>query len=155
MDIRVIVIATAIPRITDHFHSIEDVGWYGSAYLLTTCGQSYETRTAKVYHVDADTWLAFQLLYAKWYTFYPVKTVFLIALSIFEIGSLICATAPSSTALIVGRAIAGLGSAGLFTGAMTAIAQVAPMEKRPLILGLVGGLFGISAVIGPLVSGLW
>jgi len=91
------------------------------------------------------------LLYAKSYTFFPVKTVFLIALLIFEVGSLVCATAPSSNALIVGRAIAGLGSAGLFTGAMTAIAQVAPMEKRPLIIGLVGGLFGISAVIGPLV----
>ena len=46
-----------------------------------------------------------------------------------------------------------MGSAGLFTGAMTAVAQVAPMEKRPLIIGLVGGLFGISAVIGPLVCG--
>jgi hypothetical protein len=34
------IIATAIPRITDDFHALEDVGWYGSAYLLTTCGTS-------------------------------------------------------------------------------------------------------------------
>ena len=99
--------------------------------------------------------IAFQLLYAKFYTFFPVKTVFLVALLLFEVGSLVCGVAPTSTALIVGRAIAGLGSAGLFTGAMTVVAQVAPMEKRPLIIGLVGGLFGISAVIGPLVSTLY
>lgn len=33
------IIATAIPRITDQFHSLQDVGWYGSSYLLTKCGQ--------------------------------------------------------------------------------------------------------------------
>jgi hypothetical protein len=34
------IIATAIPRITDEFHALQDIGWYGSAYLLTTCGES-------------------------------------------------------------------------------------------------------------------
>ena len=34
------IIATAIPKITDDFHALQDVGWYGSAYLLTTCGTS-------------------------------------------------------------------------------------------------------------------
>lgn len=32
------IIATAIPRITDQFHALQDVGWYGSSYLLTKCG---------------------------------------------------------------------------------------------------------------------
>lgn len=52
-----------------------------------------------------------------------MKWVFLMALLIFEIGSLICGVAPTSTALIVGRSIAGLGSAGMFTGATTAVAR--------------------------------
>ena len=105
----------------------------------------------KVLHSTANVRTAFQLLYANFFTFFPVKTVFLISLLIFEVGSLVCAAAPTSTALVVGRAVAGLGSAGLFTGGMTAIAQVAPMEKRPMIIGLVSSLFGLSAVIGPLV----
>ena len=80
------IIATAIPKITDHFHSINDIGWYGSAYFLTsTTLQPTFGRIYKVFHI-------------KW--------VFLYAIAVFELGSLICAVAPSSTALIVGRAIA-------------------------------------------------
>lgn len=90
------IIATAIPRITDEFHALADVGWYGSAYLLTIS--------------------AFQLFFGRLYSIFSIKWTFLGALFVFELGSLICAVAPSSTALIVGRAIAGLGSAGLFSG---------------------------------------
>jgi MFS family permease len=95
---------------------------------------------------------AFQILYAKFYTFFNVKWVFLTALCVFEIGSLLCGVAPSSNALIVGRAIAGLGSSGLYSGAATAIAAAAPIRLRPLLTGLLGGLFGFSSIIGPLVS---
>jgi predicted MFS family arabinose efflux permease len=52
-----------------------------------------------------------------------VKTVFLIAIGVFELGSLICAVAPSSTALIIGRAIAGMGVGGIFSGALVIIAH--------------------------------
>jgi hypothetical protein len=38
----VTIIATAIPRITDQFHSLQDIGWYGSAFLLTTCGKHHQ-----------------------------------------------------------------------------------------------------------------
>lgn len=76
------IIATAIPRITDDFHALQDVGWYGSAYLLTTC--------------------AFQLFYGKLYSRFNIKVVFLAALLIFEVGSLICGLAPNTVALIVG-----------------------------------------------------
>lgn len=56
------------------------------------------------------SFLAFQILYAKFYTFFNVKWVFLTALSTFEIGSLVCAVSPTSNTLIIGRAIAGLGA---------------------------------------------
>ena len=90
------IIATAIPRITDDFHALNDVGWYGSAYLLTVS--------------------AFQLFFGRLYSIFSIKWTFLGALGVFELGSLICGVAPNSTALIVGRAIAGMGSAGLFSG---------------------------------------
>lgn len=60
--------------------------------------------------------------------------------------------APTSTALIVGRAVAGLGSAGIFTGALVSIAHVTALEKRPLYFSLIGGVYGLASVIGPLVS---
>lgn len=95
---------------------------------------------------------AFQLLFGKFYTYYSVKWVFLVALFIFELGSLVCGVAPSSTALIVGRAVAGLGSAGIFTGALVTIAHVTPLRNRPIYLGMIGGMYGIASVAGPLVS---
>ncbi|PVH88509.1 putative HC-toxin efflux carrier [Cadophora sp. DSE1049] len=129
------IIATAIPKITDQFHSLPDVGWYGSAYLLTTA--------------------SFQLLFGKFYTFFSIKYVYLIAIGIFEFGSLICGVAPNSTALIVGRAIAGLGSAGIFSGALIIVAYSVPLVKRPMYSGFIGAMYGIASVAGPLLGGVF
>lgn len=63
--------------------------------------------------------------------------------------------APTSTALIIGRAIAGLGAAGVGSGAFILIAFIAPPEKRPAYLGIIGAAYGISAVIGPLLGGVF
>ena len=54
-------------------------------------------------------------------TFYSPKWVFLASIVIFEIGSVICGAAPNSTAFILGRAVAGLGSAGIFSGTIIII----------------------------------
>lgn len=124
------IIATAIPHITAQFHALDDVGWYGSAYFLTTCSM--------------------QLVFGKLYTFCSVKWVFLSALIIFEVGSLICGVTPNSLGLILGRAIAGIGTAGVFSGAILIIANSVPLEKRPLYTGIVGGMYGIASVAGPL-----
>ncbi|KAG6985279.1 MFS-type efflux pump MFS1, partial [Physcia stellaris] len=99
------------------------------------------------------TTAAFQLIFGKFYTFFSLKWVFLIAIGIFELGSLICAVAPNSVALIVGRAIAGLGSAGVFSGAYILIATSVALPKRPSFNGLIGGVYGISSVVGPLLGG--
>ncbi|CAN9186783.1 unnamed protein product [Alternaria alternata] len=127
------IIATAIPRITDQFKALNDVGWYGSSYLLTTC--------------------ATQLIYGKFYTYYSIKWVYLIALFIFELGSLICGVAPNSTALIIGRAVAGVGAAGIFSGAILIISVTVPLRSRPTYMGLIGGMYGIASVAGPLMGG--
>ncbi|KUI71427.1 Putative HC-toxin efflux carrier TOXA [Cytospora mali] len=128
-----LIVSTAIPQITDDFHSVTDIGWYGSAYLLTNC--------------------AFQLSFGKLYTFYSVKWVLLTTILFFEVGSAICGAAPSSVAFIVGRAIAGLGSAGIMSGAITVIVYAIPLHKRPLFQGLFGAVFGLASVIGPLLGG--
>lgn len=56
----------------------------------------------------------------KVYTFYPIKIVFLSNILLFEVGSALCGAAPSSAAFIVGRAIAGIGAAGIFGGSVRA-----------------------------------
>ncbi|KAG6016876.1 hypothetical protein E4U41_004333, partial [Claviceps citrina] len=127
------IIATAIPRITDQFKALEDVGWYGSAYLLTTS--------------------AVQLIFGKLYTFYSVKWVYLFAIFLFELGSLVCGATPNSVGLILGRAVAGLGAAGVFSGALLIISRSVPLRQRPMYMGVIGSMYGIASVAGPLMGG--
>ncbi|KXJ85039.1 major facilitator superfamily domain-containing protein, partial [Microdochium bolleyi] len=82
-----------------------------------------------------------------------IKMVFLFAMATFEIGSIICAAAPNSTTLIVGRAVAGLGAAGLFPGSTLILTHSAPLERRPALLGLMTATFGVASVCGPLIGG--
>lgn len=96
---------------------------------------------------------AFQLSFGKLYQFYSVKVVFMTAIALFEIGSAICGAAPSSVTFIVGRAIAGVGSAGIMSGAITVIVYAVPLHKRPLFQGLFGAVFGLASVVGPLLGG--
>ncbi|EXL90503.1 hypothetical protein FOIG_16254 [Fusarium odoratissimum NRRL 54006] len=105
------IIATAIPKITDEFHTLDDVSWYGSSFFMCVGG--------------------FQSAWEKAYKFFPLRASYLLSIFIFKVGSLICGVAPSSTVLIVGRAIAGVGAAGISFGAS----------------------YGIASVVGPLVGG--
>ncbi|ERF72473.1 hypothetical protein EPUS_07682 [Endocarpon pusillum Z07020] len=106
------IIATAIPRITDEFSSLDDVGWYGSGYLLANC--------------------ASLLSYGKLYNLFPVQWVFLGALGVFELGSLVCGATPSSVGLIMGRVIQGIGAGGLLSGGTLIIAATVPLTVYPL-----------------------
>ncbi|CAG1979460.1 unnamed protein product [Fusarium graminearum] len=127
------IIATAIPQITNDFQSLGDIGWYGSAYMLTTA--------------------AFQLIFGRIYRFYDLKKTFLTCILTFEIGSAICGAAPNSVAFIIGRAIAGIGAAGIMTGSMMSIIPMVPLHKRPLFQSMFGMVFGVSSVVGPLIGG--
>lgn len=89
-------------------------------------------------------------MFGKLYTLYSVKWVYIFAVVLFEIGSLICGAAPNSLSLIIGRGVAGLGAAGILSGALLIINQTVPLRQRPLYLGLIGAMYGISSVAGPL-----
>ncbi|KAH8655382.1 MFS toxin efflux pump [Xylariales sp. PMI_506] len=129
------IVGTATPTISNQFHSLTSIGWFGSAYQLTTCGS--------------------QFLYAKFYEQFPVKWVFIASVAILEIGSIVSATATNATAFIVGRAIAGGGSAGIISGTLIIVAHSVPLRLRPLYNGMVGGIECISMIIAPLIGGVF
>jgi MFS family permease len=127
------IVATAIPKITDEFHGLDKQAWYGSAFFLTSG--------------------SFQASWGKAYKYLPLKWTFLTAIMIFEIGSLLCGIAPNSDTLIIGRAVAGVGCAGMGTGGYTIIAFLVEPSKRPTYTGIMGFSYCIASVIGPLVGG--
>jgi MFS family permease len=118
-----------MPRITDEFHSLDDIGWYSSSYLVAMS--------------------AVKMLWGKLYTFYPAKWVFLSGLLIFEIGSLICGIAPNSIALILGRCIAGLGGSSIDSGSIVILTYIVPLHKRAMYMSILGSVRGITAAAGP------
>lgn len=128
------IIATAIPRITTAFDSLDDVGWYGSSYLLTTT--------------------SLQPSFGKVYSHFNIKWTYLSALVIFELGSILCATAKNSVMLICGRAVAGAGAAALFSGGMTIIGYSVSLRKRAIFIASLSSMFGIASVVGPILGGV-
>ncbi|OJI88516.1 hypothetical protein ASPTUDRAFT_135140 [Aspergillus tubingensis CBS 134.48] len=127
------ILAPALPVITDHFHSLDDMGWYSSVYLLTMC--------------------ATQILHGRLCTMYSIKWIYMTNLVIFEIGSVVSAATPTSVGLILGRAITGIGAAGLLSGTILLIAASMSLRLQATALGILGGLKGAAAVAGPLMGG--
>lgn len=127
------IVATAVPIITDYFHSVADVGWYSSAFRLCQC--------------------AFQFIFGKAYRLFSIKRVFLLANFISIGGSLLCGVASTSTMLIVGRAVAGLGAAGLLSGCFVILVQSTETRKRPMFTGLLSAIEGLATLSGPILGG--
>lgn len=150
------IIATAIPKITDEFNSLPDVGWYGSgklAHVLWWFAVSVADHGFPIAYLL--TTASLQLLFGKFYTYMKIKIVYLVAICLFELGSLICGVAQNSVTLIIGRAIAGLGAAGIMSGALLILAHSVPLEKRPMYAGMIGSMYGIASVAGPLLGGVF
>lgn len=105
-----------------------------------------------------NIYVLFQLmgtpLMAKLSDRYGRRAIYVLNLALFGLGSLILATAPSFAVLLVGRAIQGLGAGGIFPVASAVIGDTFPPEKRGQTLGLLGAVFGIAFLVGPILGGV-
>jgi len=129
------IISTAIPKITADFHSLDDITWYGSAFMMTAS--------------------AFQIPFGRVYTLFSVKWVFVSVLVVFLLGSLVTALAPSSAVFIAGRAIQGVGASGLLSGALIIGSLSVPLSKRSLLGGVVGAMEGVAMISSPIIGGFF
>ncbi|MBE2234462.1 MAG: MFS transporter [Anaerolinea sp.] len=82
------------------------------------------------------------------------RSIYVLDVALFAAGSLIVALSPTFGVLLVGRAIQGLGAGGIFPVASAVIGDTFPVEKRGSALGLIGAVFGIAFLIGPILGGV-
>jgi len=94
-----------------------------------------------------------QPLAGKTYTLFPKKLVYIAFVVIFEIGNLVSGAAPTSGAIIAGRAVAGLGASGVFAGGFVILTTIVPLHKRPIYMGTISSTFAIASIVGPVISG--
>ena len=85
---------------------------------------------------------------------YGRRAVYAADVAIFGVGSLVVAAAPTYGAVLTGRAIQGFGAGGVFPVASAVIGDVFPPERRGAALGLIGAVFGVAFLLGPILGGV-
>ncbi|WP_430390565.1 MDR family MFS transporter [Dyella sp. 20L07] len=127
------IVSTALPTIVSELGGFESLSWVVTAYLLSS--------TIVV------------PLYGKFGDLFGRKIVLQTAIVIFLAGSVLCGLAQTMNELIITRALQGLGGGGLMVVTMAAIGDVIPPADRGRYQGLLGGVYGLATVIGPLLGG--
>ena len=105
-----------------------------------------------------STYVLFNLigtpLMAKLSDLFGRRTIYIIDVTLFAIGSVVVFLSPSFWVVLVGRAIQGFGAGGIFPVASAVIGDTFPPEKRGSALGLIGAVFGVAFIIGPILGGV-
>lgn len=93
-------------------------------------------------------------LFARLSDIFGRRNIYMISLGIFGVGSLIVSLSQDYNALLIGRAVQGFGASGIFPVASAVVGDLFPPEKRGRVLGLIGAVFGLAFLIGPLIAGI-
>lgn len=127
------IVSTAMPTIVGELGGVEHQTWITTAYLLATT--------------------VVMPIYGKFGDVLGRRNLFLFAIALFTIASIGCAFATDFWAFVIFRAIQGLGGGGLMILSQAIIADIVPASERGKYMGPLGGIFGLSAVAGPLLGG--
>jgi EmrB/QacA subfamily drug resistance transporter len=129
------IVATALPTIVGDLGGGAHVSWVVTSYLITNTIAT--------------------VLAGKFGDLFGRKRVFQISTALFVIASGLCGLANSMTWLVGWRAVQGIGAGGLMVTAMALIADIIPLRERGKYQGMLGAVFGVATVIGPLLGGLF
>ncbi|MBO0982589.1 MDR family MFS transporter [Rathayibacter sp. SD072] len=129
------IVSTAMPTIVGQLGGVEHQAWITTAYLLATT--------------------IVMPIYGKFGDVLGRRNLFLIAIALFTVASIGCAFAGDFWSFVVFRALQGLGGGGLMILSQAIIADIVPANERGKYLGPIGAVFGLSAIAGPLLGGLF
>lgn len=127
------IVGTAMPTIVGELHGVEHQGWVITAYILAIA--------------------IVMPLYGKFGDLWGRRWPFLVAIGLFTVASAGAGFAQSFPELVAWRGVQGLGGGGLMILSQAIIADIVPAKERGKYMGPMGALFGIAAVVGPLLGG--
>jgi EmrB/QacA subfamily drug resistance transporter len=127
------VFSTALPTIVGELNGVDHMMWVITGYMLAS------TVMMPVYGKAGD-------LFGR-------KPAMLVAIALFTAGSIVGGLAPSMTVLIVARVLQGLGGGGLMILSQASVADFVPARDRGRYMGMMGAVFAVSSVAGPLLGG--
>ena len=127
------VVATAMPTIVGQLGGLEHYSWVFSAFMLTS------TTTVPLYGKLSD-------LYGR-------RKLYVVAMALFLLGSILSGQANTMTQLILARGLQGIGAGGIMPLAFILIGEMFTLEQRARMQGFFSGVWGVSSIVGPLLGG--
>jgi EmrB/QacA subfamily drug resistance transporter len=128
------IVAPALPAIGKSLADLDNLSWVVTAYLLAATAATP--------------------LFGKLTDIHGRRTIMLLAIGIFIVGSLVCALAPTIWVLVVGRTLQGFGGGGLIPIAQTIIADLLTPRERPMAQSYTSVVFMSASILGPVLGGL-